>query len=228
MMLGKSAKHVHEKYRKIRKKITILKNLDRVKSLSKLKTVKKRESNIVKDINHKISRKVVNYAKKHNCGIKLEDLTGIRNNKKQAKSFKVHLNSWAYYQLQQFIGYKAQLAGVCVAYVEPAYTSKTCHKCGLIGNRNSKAFECPHCGHTAHSDVNAAWNIAYKEQLLVEPRPGHSLYLGSLFQGNNVYNQRLVQEGDCAKGNADIPQQATVMNATNLRTPVGRFASNDA
>ena len=201
MFLGKKAQHVHKKYQRIRRK------LQRLKKLKKLKTIKRRESNITKDLNHKISRKVVNYAKKHRCGIKLEKLEGIRQRTKQAKSFKYSLNSWAYYQLQQFVEYKAQIAGVPVVYIEPAYTSQTCHKCGQLGNRNGKSFKCPHCGYTSHADGNASWNIAMSEKLWVEPKPERCRTSGSSVK-SDVYNPRLQQEGDCCKGTTDSPQLA--------------------
>jgi putative transposase len=210
LMLGKKAKHTHTKYSNIRKK------LQKLGKFNKLKTIKHRESNIVKDLNHKISHKLVTYAKQNNCGIKLENLKGIRNNKKQAKSFKYILNSWSYYQLQTFILYKAKMFGVPVAYIDPAYTSQTCHKCGLLGDRNGKVFKCPNCGHTSHADVNAAWNIAMKS--LVEPKSKHSKKLGSSFYSNDVYNQQLTQEEDCVKGNTDIPQQAPALSVADLKT----------
>lgn len=211
MMLGKKAKHIHQKYSKIRKKF------QRLGKLRKLKAVKRRESNITKDLNHKISRKVVNYAKQNNCGIKLEDLSGIRKTTKQARSFKYALNSWAYYQLQQFVEYKSQLAGVPVVYIEPAYTSQRCHKCGQLGNRNNKQFKCPHCGYTAHADVNAAWNIGYSEQLLVEPKAKQRPEFASL--KFSVYNQQFVSVGDDAKGNTDIPQGAMAMQLQSTPEP---------
>ena len=213
-MFGKKAKHIHTKYSKTRK------SLQRQKKYKKLKSIKKRESNIVKDLNHKISKKIVQEAKETNCAIKLENLKGIRNNKKQAKSFHYTLNSWSYYQLQTFVEYKANLLGIPVFYIEPAYTSQICHKCGQIGNRNGKSFKCPHCGYTAHSDVNAAWNIAYSEQFLTEPKLKHSSGLGSSLKKSEVYSQEFPKEGDLGKGNTDTPQLAMALNTANQRTSV--------
>src|ERR1035437_2536685 len=160
MKLGKKAKHIHTKYSKIRQR------LQRLGKFKKLRTIKRRESNIVRDLNHKISRKIVNYAKENNVGIKLENLQGIRNNRKNSKSFRYTLNSWSYFQLQIFTEYKSKLLGIPVLYIDPRYTSQLCSKCGLLGTRNGKSFKCPHCGYTSHADVNAAWNICYSEKLI--------------------------------------------------------------
>ena len=65
-------------------------------------------------------------------------------------------------QLRAFIAYKATLAGVRVAYVNPAYTSQTCSRCGHCekANRRSQArFLCVQCGYACHADLNAAENI---------------------------------------------------------------------
>ena len=161
--LGKSGLHIHKKYSNIRR------TLQKQGKYRKVKHIKNRESRIVKDLNHKISKKIVETAKENNCGIKLEDLTGIRNNKKHTRSFNYSLNSWSFYQLQVFIEYKAKLQGVEVVYIDPHYTSKKCSICGQIGNRNGKSFKCS-CGHVDHADVNAAFNIgqSIKERDLVE------------------------------------------------------------
>ena len=161
--LGKKGLNVHNKYSSIRRP------LQKQGKYKKVKQIKDRESRIVRDLNHKISKKIVEIAKENNSGIKLEDLTGIRNNKKHTRSFNYSLNSWSFYQLQMFIEYKAKLQGVEVVYIDPHYTSKRCSICGQIGNRNGKSFKCS-CGHVDHADVNAAFNIgqSIKERDLME------------------------------------------------------------
>ena len=177
--LGKSALHIHQKYKNLRK------GFQKKGKYGKVKQIKDRESRIVKDINHKVSRKIVDTAKESGKGIKLEDLTGIRNSKHNTKSFRYAKNSWSFYQLQNQIEYKAKLLGVEVAYVDPAYTSKSCSRCGLIGDRNKKSFKCPHCGHVDHADSNAGFNIAKR------PCIGRS-----------------AKERDLVEGNTDIPKVA--------------------
>jgi len=176
LKLGKTALHIHQKYKNIRK------DLQHKGKYGKVKQIKDRERRIVKNINHNVSRKIVDVAKESGKGIKLEDLTDIRQNTKQVKSFRYAKNSWSFYQLQIMIEYKAKLRGVEVAYVDPAYTSKECSRCGQIGTRNRKEFKCPTCGHVDHADSNAGFNIAKR------PNVG-----------------RLQTDRDACKGNTDIP-----------------------
>lgn len=177
--LGKKGLHIHNKYKNIRK------SLQKQGKYRKVKQIKDRESRIVKDLNHKISKKIVDIAVKNNSGIKLEDLTGIRNNKKHTRSFNYSLNSWSFYQLQMFLEYKAKIQGVEVVYIDPHYTSKSCSRCGLIGNRNGKKFKCT-CGYVDHADVNAAFNIALKD----------------------INIDQSIGERDSIDGNTDIPKAA--------------------
>lgn len=160
LKLGKKAPHIHKKYKSIRTK------LQKNKQYKKLKQTKGKESRIVKDINHKVSKEIVRYAKENNSGIKLEKLTNIRKNKKNKKSFRYTLNSWSYYQLGQMICYKAQLQGIPIQYIDPRNTSQKCSRCGNIGNRRGKKFKCESCNHTDHADVNAGFNISTSVEII--------------------------------------------------------------
>jgi putative transposase len=120
-------------------------------------------------VNHRISKAIVSRAKATNSAIALEDLTGIRervNQQPRSKAERRRANSWAFYQLRQFLEYKARVAGVSLILVPPAYTSQTCHKCLHIhpdpaqSYRSGKSFKCGHCGWEGDADLNGANVIA--------------------------------------------------------------------
>jgi IS605 OrfB family transposase len=69
------------------------------------------------------------------------------------------LSLWQYGALRDAVCNKAQMAGMAVMFIDPAYTSKNCSRCGLRGVRQRHRFTCPHCGHAQHADLNAAVNI---------------------------------------------------------------------
>ena len=132
---GKEAPHIHRKYSKMRRHLYIHGHPRVAK-----KKIKHKENHKVKDLNHKISREIVNIAAQQGCGIKMERLSDIRKTARQSKSSRAPLHSWSFYQLQKIIEYKAKLLGVPVAYVDPAYTSQQCSRCGQLGTRNGKDF----------------------------------------------------------------------------------------
>jgi IS605 OrfB family transposase len=120
-------------------------------------------------VNHRISKAIVSRAKATNSAVALEDLTGIRervNQQPRSKTERRRANSWAFYQLRQFLEYKARVAGVSLVLVPPAYTSQTCHRCLHIhpeqgkSYRSGKSFKCGHCGWEGDADLNGANVIA--------------------------------------------------------------------
>jgi IS605 OrfB family transposase len=126
----------------------------------KLRAISGREQRHVRHVNHETSKAIVTEAIRVGAGeIRMEDLTYIRARIKAGKRMKTRLHRWAFAQLQDFVAYKAQGAGLAVVYVDPAYTSQTCSVCGAIGKRVKHHFSCL-CGNQRHSDVNASVNIA--------------------------------------------------------------------
>ena len=133
----------------------------RGKKLQALDKFKKRESNFVQTYNHMVSKNVVDFAIKNNAKyINLEDLSGFDGN-------DIILRNWSYYQMQQYITYKAELNGIVVRKINPYHTSQTCSKCGHWeeGQRESQSqFKCKSCGFEANADFNAARNIAKSKE----------------------------------------------------------------
>jgi putative transposase len=94
-----------------------------------------------------ISKALIETATTTQSGLALEDLTRIRertNQQPRDKTERRRGNSWAFFQLRQFVTYKAVLAGVMVVLVPPAYTSQMCHRCLHLGTRSGKRFVCEH------------------------------------------------------------------------------------
>ncbi|VEF49419.1 transposase [Bacillus freudenreichii] len=136
--------------------------LGKAKKLIVIRKSKRKESNWMRDTNHKVSRQIIKFALENGVHlIRMEDLTGIRHTGKSRKEAGRNLHSWSHYQLQRFIEYKAKMEGIAVEYVNPEHTSQTC-KCGHIDKRNRhlNQFHCILCGYQSHADVNASINIA--------------------------------------------------------------------
>ncbi|MGY2727022.1 RNA-guided endonuclease InsQ/TnpB family protein [Thermostichus sp. OS-CIW-26] len=144
-------------------------------------------------VNHRISKAIVSRAKATNSALALEDLTGIRervNQQPRSKAERRRANSWAFYQLRQFLEYKALRAGVALILVPPAYTSQTCHRCLHIhpdpaqSYRSGKKFKCGHCGWEGDADLNGANVIALLGAVVNQPR-GSGLFC-SLVEQNRL------------------------------------------
>ncbi len=91
-----------------------------------------------------------------------EDLSQMPRPEKgltKGTTLRRRLSLWQFGAIRDAVTTKAEMTGVAVAFVNPAYTSKTCSRCGLRGVRKRHSFTCPSCGHTQHADVNAATNI---------------------------------------------------------------------
>lgn len=135
----------------------------RTKSVKRLLQKRRRkEARFARDVNHVIAKQLVAKAKDTGRGIALEDLKGIRERITVRKAQRRVQHSWAFHQLRSFVEYKALMAGVPVALVDPRNTSRTCPACGRVAkaNRPTQAlFRCVSCGFAGPADTIAAENI---------------------------------------------------------------------
>jgi len=156
---GNHVNNLRSRHAKLRKKLQS-KGTKSAKRL--LKKRNRKESRFVNDVNHVISKKIVEKAKHTSSGIALEDLKGIRKRIRVRKSQRRQQHSWSFHDLRTKIEYKAKLTGIPVVLVDPRYTSQMCSSCGYISKSNRPSqdkFSCKSCGFFCHADFNAALNI---------------------------------------------------------------------
>ena len=137
----------------------------RGKKLRALNRFSEYEKHWVQNYSHYVSKQVVDFAIKNNAKyINLEDLEGYGDDEKN----KFILSNWSYYQVQQYITYKAEKYGIEVRKINPYRTSQVCSCCGHWenGQRIDQATficknpECKNFGEKVNADFNAARNIA--------------------------------------------------------------------
>ena len=155
---GRKARHIRRGYWKRRQSLQAkgTKGARRV-----LKRLRGRESRWMRDLNHVISRRIVDSLKPGQMLV-FEDLKHIRTRIKATKRTRRELHSWAFGQLFSFCSYKAAERGIAVVQVDPRNTSRACPRCGCVEktNRNGHLFSCVSCGYRQNADVNAAFTIA--------------------------------------------------------------------
>lgn len=112
-------------------------------------------SNKLRDMDHKISKEIVEFAVSEEVKvIKLENLGKLQ---KHNSNIKV-VNTWSYHRLLTFIVYKAEKEGIQVYLIDPKNTSKKCPNCSKINKINGRKYLCE-CGYSKHRDIVGAINI---------------------------------------------------------------------
>jgi len=160
----------HQYFEKIRAELQ--------KNRKSLKKISGKERRWMRDINHKISREIVNIAIKEKANIAVENLIGIRSRLKLTKRTRKMIAHWSFRELLNFIEYKLRLAGLEMFSVNPRGTSITCPKCGFRHRRNRRSqsiFKCSRCGYELNADLVAARNIAtLGERYILSPECGYA------------------------------------------------------
>ena len=130
----------------------------------KLKAISGRENRWMSDVNHQISKTLVQKYGKDTLFV-LEDLAGVsfeESNLSRTAKQNYDLRSWSFYQLEQFLTYKAHENRSEVLKVSAKYTSQRCPKCGIIRKANrdhhKHLYSCQ-CGYKSNDDRIGAMNI---------------------------------------------------------------------
>jgi IS605 OrfB family transposase len=145
----------------------------RKRLLQPIEKLQNKIDNAYTTLNHQLSHCVIEFAKNHGAGvIQIENLQGLAD---ELKGTFLGMN-WRREQLQSYIKYKAEEAGIKVNTVNPCYTSRRCSECGFIHkdfdfkfrqdnrkNGKSAEFVCPQCNFKGNADYNAARNLAVSD-----------------------------------------------------------------
>ena len=130
----------------------------------KLKAISGRENRWMSDVNHQISKTLVQKYGKDTLFV-LGDLAGVsfeESNLSRTAKQNYDLRSWSFYQLEQFLTYKAHENRSEVLKVSAKYTSQRCPKCGIIRKANrdhhKHLYSCQ-CGYKSNDDRIGVMNI---------------------------------------------------------------------
>jgi IS605 OrfB family transposase len=163
---GKQAKHIRKHFQQVRSSLQAKGTKGAKKTLIRLSGKEKR---IIAQINHTISRRIVNSLKEGDA-VAMEKLTHIRENTTVRKKQRYLHNSWSFAQLQSFITYKALERGILTVLVDPRNTSHLCPRCGQLGSRIKHSFSCS-CGYRNNADFVGAFNISKRGFALLDGLP---------------------------------------------------------
>lgn len=157
---GKVIKQKRANYSKLRKELQMRQTPS---SRQRLKAIGQRENRWMQDVNHCVSKALVENNPKHTLFV-LEDLSGIRNATERVKTKNRYVSvSWSFYDLEQKLIYKAKQRQSSIIKVDPHYTSQCCPICGHTekANRNKKMhlFTCKNCGYKSNDDRIGAMNL---------------------------------------------------------------------
>ena len=113
-----------------------------------------------RDLEHKISRTVVDWSVLHQVGIlAIGDVRDVANGKRLNRKSQQKVSNWSNGRIRQYIVYKAEAEGITVNdEIDESYTSQTCVLCGRKRKPKGRIYSCE-CGQTYHRDIGGAANI---------------------------------------------------------------------
>ena len=130
----------------------------------RLAKISGRENRWMSDVNHCLSKALVSGYEPGTLFV-LENLVDVSESgaiAKFSKGGKKERRDWAYFQLECFLAYKAEAAGMFILIVDSAFTSQRCPDCGRIDkaqrHHDKHEYRCK-CGFSENDDLTAALNL---------------------------------------------------------------------
>ncbi|NON62077.1 RNA-guided endonuclease TnpB family protein [Acidianus sp. RZ1] len=152
------------------------KKLERLKWLSQSLSRKEKGSNNFEKMRVKIAKTYesrVNF--RHDLYYKLgkffaesydslamEDIKVKQLVSRSARVLRLHLHDVGFYEMREIFKWQMEKYGKEFKVVNPAYTSRTCPKCGFVKENmplSERVFVCPKCGYVGDRDHVGALNI---------------------------------------------------------------------
>jgi putative transposase len=163
--------------------------------------MKAKHQRVMRDLEHKISRAVVETAVAQQAGtLVLGDVRDVADGVDCGTVHNQRMSQWDHGKIRQYITYKAEAEGIAVKLEEEAYTSQTCPQCGQRHKPKGRRYCCPACGFQAHRDVVGQVNILSRYQ---HGAPGQ-IRAPSVIKHRIPHNLRVMRS--CRDtGQADLP-----------------------
>ena len=112
-----------------------------------------------RDIEHKITRAVVNHAVAEKAGkVVVGDIRDIADGKRLNRQSQQKLGNWSHGQQVEYLTYKLSAEGIIFERQNEAFSTQTCPKCGALHKPRGRVYRCPSCGFVAPRDSVGACN----------------------------------------------------------------------
>jgi putative transposase len=122
--------------------------------------MKAKHQRVLHDLEHKISRAVVETAVEQAAGtLVIGDVRDVADGVNCGKVQNQRMSRWNHGKIRESITYKAEAEGISVKLEDEHYTSQTCPHCQRRHKPRGRIYRCPSCGFQAHRDVVGQINI---------------------------------------------------------------------
>ena len=119
-----------------------------------------KQRNRSRDIEHKVSRAVVDWAVRENIStLAIGDVRDVADGKRLNRKSQQKIGNWSHGKVRRYVEYKACAVGIKTKLVNECYSSQTCPQCGQRHKPRGRIYHCAVCGFVGHRDAVGAINI---------------------------------------------------------------------